>query len=35
MNTLFTRENLPMTLIIALIGWAWFSLVSVLVGKLF
>lgn len=35
MQDLFSKHNLPMTVVIALIAWAWFSLFSVLVGKLF
>ena len=35
MNDFFTKHNLPMTLIVAMIVWAWFSIISVLIGKLF
>lgn len=35
MNNLFSKHNLPMTLVVALIAWAWLSLFSVLLGKLF
>lgn len=35
MSNLFSKNNLPMTLVIALIAWAWLSLFSVLFGKLF
>jgi hypothetical protein len=31
---LFSAYNLPMTLIVALIAWAWFSLISTLIGSL-
>jgi hypothetical protein len=30
----FSPINLPMTLVIALIAWAWFSLFSALIGAL-
>lgn len=32
---LFSKTNLPMTLVVALIVWAWLSLITVLIGKLF
>jgi hypothetical protein len=32
---LFSPTNLPMTLVVALIAWAWFSLISSLIGALF
>jgi hypothetical protein len=32
---LFNAYNLPMTLIVALIAWAWLSLLSTLIGSLF
>jgi hypothetical protein len=31
----FNKFNLPMTLIIALLTWAWLSLFSVVLGSLF
>ncbi len=31
----FSLFNLPVTIIIALIAWAWFSLISTLVAALF
>lgn len=31
---LFSKTNLPMTVVVALILWAWFSLISAIVGKL-
>jgi hypothetical protein len=31
---IFSAHNLPITLVVLLILWAWFSLVSVLVGGL-
>ncbi len=31
----FSPFNLPMTLVIILIAWAWFSLISMLVSALF
>lgn len=30
---LFSKHNLPMTLILVLIAWAWLSLLSVIVGS--
>lgn len=30
----FSAYNLPITLIIALLAWAWFSLISTLLGSL-
>lgn len=33
MMHLFNKTNLPMTVVIALILWAWFSLISAIVGK--
>ena len=35
MNDLFKKHNLPMTVIVAMIVWALFSILSVLIGKLF
>lgn len=32
---LFSAFNLPMTLVMALIIWAWLSLFSVILGSLF
>lgn len=32
---LFSKTNLPMTLIVALILWAWISLLSVVLGSVF
>ncbi len=32
---IFSKYNLPFTLIIALIAWAWLSLFSVILGSLF
>jgi len=32
---LFDKTNLPMTIVILMILWAWFSLFSVLLGTLF
>ncbi len=32
---LLSKTNLPMTLVVALILWAWFSLFSVVLGSLF
>lgn len=32
---IFSAYNLPMTLVVALIAWAWFSLISTLIGSLF
>jgi hypothetical protein len=31
---LFSKTNLPMTVVVALILWAWFSLISAIIGKL-
>jgi len=33
MKELFTFENLPMTIVIALITWAWFSVLSVVIFR--
>jgi hypothetical protein len=30
----FSAYNLPMTLVVALIVWAWLSLISALIGSL-
>jgi len=30
----FTKENLPMTLVVVLIVWAWLSLFSVLIANI-
>jgi hypothetical protein len=32
---LFGKTNLPMTLVVALIVWAWISFLSVVLGSLF
>ncbi len=32
---IFSKYNLPFTLIISLIAWAWLSLFSVILGSLF
>lgn len=32
---LFSKTNLPMTLVIVLIVWAWISFLSVVLGSLF
>lgn len=32
---LFSKANLPMTLVVAMIVWAWLSLFSVIFGSLF
>ena len=32
---LFSKPNLPVTIIVTLLAWAWLSLSSVLVGSLF
>lgn len=31
---LFSKTNLPLTVVIVLILWAWFSLISAIVAKL-
>lgn len=33
MMQIFNKTNLPMTVVIVLILWAWFSLLSAIVGK--
>jgi hypothetical protein len=33
--SLFSKTNLPMTVVIVMIAWAWFSLFSVVLGSLF
>lgn len=35
MKELFNKTNLPMTVVVGLIAWAWLSLIMVLIGKLF
>jgi hypothetical protein len=35
MLRMFNKNNLPMTLVVLLIVWAWISLFSVVLGKLF
>lgn len=32
MDKLFTKENLPMTVVVALIVWAWISFFSVVLA---
>lgn len=32
---LFSKTNLPMTVVLVMIIWAWFSLFSVVLGSLF
>lgn len=32
MANLFTKENLPMTIVIALIVWSWISFLSVILS---
>ena len=32
---LFNKNNLPMTVVVLLIVWAWLSLLSVLLSRLF
>ena len=32
---IFSKFNLPMTLVIMMIAWAWLSLFSVVLGSLF
>lgn len=35
MKDYLTFQNLPMVLVVALIVWAWLSLLSALIGNLF
>lgn len=35
MKQFLTKQNLPMVIVIAMIAWAWLSLISTLIGKLF
>lgn len=35
MLRMFNKSNLPMTLVVILIVWAWISLFSVVLSKLF
>lgn len=35
MKEYLTFQNLPMVFVLGLIGWAWLSLISVLIGGLF
>jgi hypothetical protein len=35
MKQYLTKQNLPMVLLLAMIAWAWLSLLSVLIGSLF
>ncbi len=32
---MLTKANLPLTIVMVLIAWAWFSLISVILGSLF
>jgi hypothetical protein len=32
---LFSKTNLPLTLVVIMIAWAWLSLFSVILGSLF
>jgi hypothetical protein len=34
MANLFSKTNLPMTMVVALIVWAWLSLISALIAAL-
>lgn len=31
---LFSKANLPLTIVVSLLAWAWLSLISVLLGSL-
>ncbi len=33
--SLFSKTNLPMTVVVVMIAWAWFSLFSVVLGSVF
>jgi hypothetical protein len=33
MKQYLTKQNLPMVLVIALVLWAWLSLISAIIGK--
>ena len=35
MKQYLTKQNLPMVFVIAMIVWAWLSLISALIGSLF
>lgn len=35
MKTYLTKQNIPMVVVIAMIAWAWLSLISVLIGSFF
>lgn len=35
MKNMLTFQHFPMVLVVVLIGWAWFSFLSVLVASLF
>jgi hypothetical protein len=35
MKQFFTKQNLPMLLVLGMIAWAWLSLVSVLIASFF
>ncbi len=32
---MFSKANLPLTIVLVMIAWAWFSLFSVVLGSLF
>jgi len=35
MKQFLTKQNFPMVIVIAMIAWAWISLISTLIAKLF
>ncbi len=35
MKQFINKQNMPMVLVIAMVAWAWLSLISTLVAKLF
>ena len=35
MKNLFSFQGAPMTVVIAMIAWSWFSVLSVVIGSLF
>lgn len=35
MKQYLTKQNLPMVFVVAMITWAWISLISVLIGSFF
>jgi hypothetical protein len=35
MKQLLTFQGFPMVVVVALVAWAWFSILSVLIGSLF